>query len=162
MSKKHLFKVAAAFFISLFASNSTYAKLGGEQFVPSSDDPKVSVQTTLGSVPSTGQSYIIVTTTLGSGSKIIEYLDITGTVFGEAWNGPTPPDLEGLLGSYIHQYQDAANIRANTPGRPRGGALQINSGNLVLTDGGHMGSYIGHAWIPSMLPPGFNPDKFDF
>src|SRR5579871_5771337 len=41
------------------------------------------------------------------GMAVREYVSSAGNVFGVAWQGPVPPNLPQILGSYYSQYLDA-------------------------------------------------------
>lgn len=96
-------------------------------------------------------AYTVRQTTLANGTVVREYLSQAGTVFGVAWNGPQPPDLSALLGSYFPQY--VAGVEANRAKGMRGFGAVDNSG-LVVHSGGHMGAFSGQAWLPQALPAG--------
>nr|WP_322058903.1 DUF2844 domain-containing protein [Paraburkholderia sp. J63] len=96
-------------------------------------------------------AYTVRQTTLANGTVVREYLSQAGTVFGVAWNGPQPPDLAALLGSYFPQY--VAGVEANRAKGVRGSGAVDNSG-LVVHSGGHMGAFSGQAWLPQALPAG--------
>jgi Protein of unknown function (DUF2844) len=59
------------------------------------------------------------------------------------------PNLQQLTGSYFAQVKHAAQSR-----RRRGGPLIIRAKDFVLFSGGHMRSFHGMAYVPSMLPAG--------
>ena len=104
------------------------------------------------SASATGASaYTVKQTTLANGTVVREYVSQAGTVFGVAWNGPQPPDLAALLGSYFPQY--VAGVEANRAKGMRGFGAVDNSG-LVVHSGGHMGAFSGQAWLPQALPAG--------
>ncbi|CAM2148943.1 DUF2844 domain-containing protein [Paraburkholderia tropica] len=96
-------------------------------------------------------AYTVRETTLANGTVVREYLSSAGTVFGVAWNGPQPPDLASLLGSYFPQY--VAGVKANRAAGVRGPGA-VDSSALVVHSGGHMGAFSGEAWLPQALPSG--------
>ncbi len=96
-------------------------------------------------------AYTVRQTTLANGTVVREFVSQAGTVFGVAWNGPQPPDLSALLGSYFPQY--VAGVEANRAKGVRGTGAIDNSG-LVVHSGGHMGAFSGQAWLPQALPAG--------
>lgn len=96
--------------------------------------------------------YTIRQTTLTSGTVVREYLSSDGIAFGVAWNGPRPPDLSALLGSYFPQYVETTKANRQA-GRVRGPGVVTMNG-LVVHSGGHMGSFFGEAWLPQALPAG--------
>ena len=95
------------------------------------------------------QGYSIKELSAPDGKTIREFVSPAGLVFGVAWQGPTMPDLQQLLGSYFGQLQSAAR-----PRRQRGGPLVIQGKNFVLVSGGHMRSFRGFAYVPNLLPAG--------
>jgi hypothetical protein len=85
------------------------------------------------------------------GTVIREYL-AHGQVFGIAWNGPTPPNLRQLLGSYFQIYTSGVQAAANQ-GQEHGPAA-VQSSGLVVYSGGHMNAFSGQAFLPQSLPQG--------
>lgn len=100
-----------------------------------------------------GQGYSIKHLRSADGRTVREYVSAKGLVFAVAWQGPTMPDLQQLLGSYFGQVQQAARSR-----RQRGGPLVIRTKNLVLVSGGHMRSFHGTAYSPDLLPAGVSAE----
>jgi hypothetical protein len=82
-----------------------------------------------------------------------EYVTRAGQVFAVTWQGPVPPNLRQLLGSYFAEFQSAA-AAANraSPGRHR--QLSISQPDLVVQSGGQLRDFHGLAYIPSLLPAG--------
>ncbi|HTH62513.1 MAG TPA: DUF2844 domain-containing protein [Paraburkholderia sp.] len=109
-----------------------------------------SASTASGSAP-----YTVRQTTLASGTVVREYVSSDGTTFGVAWNGPSMPDLSELLGSYFPQYASA--LQANRQSGRLHGPGVVNQDQLVVRSGGHMGSFVGDAWLPQALPAGVAP-----
>jgi hypothetical protein len=75
-----------------------------------------------------------------------------GKVFGVAWQGPTRPDLQQLLGTYFQQFSQAA--QAQKAQRRARGPLVINEPGLVVEMSGHPRFFMGKAYVPGMLPSG--------
>jgi hypothetical protein len=90
-----------------------------------------------------------------TGIVIREYYTSSGTVFGVAWEGPWPPDMRQLLGSYFGQFQ-RANESARPTRRTRG-VLVVNDGSLVVYATGHGRSFSGFAYATGLLPLGVPP-----
>jgi Protein of unknown function (DUF2844) len=83
-----------------------------------------------------------------SGTIVREYVSPAGAVFGVAWQGQFPPDLEQLLGPYYQQAKQAIQ-----PGERRGRApISIETPGLVVQQTGHPRSFYGQAYIPLLLP----------
>lgn len=100
---------------------------------------------------STSASYSVIQTTLPSGTVVREYVTTSGTVFGIAWRGPQMPNLPQLLGDYFPQY--ASGVQAARAAGVRGPGVVEQSG-LVVHAGGHMGAFIGQAYLPQAMPSG--------
>lgn len=96
--------------------------------------------------------YTLRTTKFSSGTTVREYIGADGNVFGIAWNGPSMPDLQTLLGNYFSQY--ASGVKAIHALRHSRGPVAVEATDLVVHSGGHMGSFFGQAWLPSALPSG--------
>ena len=52
-----------------------------------------------------------------SGTVVREFVSPQGAVFGVAWEGQFPPDLQSLLGPYYQQAQKAQRRRRKKPSR---------------------------------------------
>ena len=94
-----------------------------------------------------GQGYSIKQLASADGRTVKEYVSPAGLIFGISWQGPTMPDLRQVLGSYFAQLQQSNQAR-----RRRGGPLVVETKDFVLVSGGHMRSYHGVAYVPSLLP----------
>ena len=95
------------------------------------------------------QGYSIRQLSAADGRTVREYVSSAGLVFGIAWQGPTMPYLQQLTGSYFAQVKRAAQSH-----RRRGGPFIIREKDFVLVSGGHMRSFRGMAYVPSLLPAG--------
>ncbi len=85
-----------------------------------------------------------------SGTVVKEYVSQNGKVFAVSWRGPTVPDLRQLLGSYFEQYTAAAS-EPHMSHR----SLTVRREDLVVQSSGRMRAFFGRAYVPSLLPPGF-------
>jgi hypothetical protein len=88
--------------------------------------------------------------------EVREYVSPDGTVFAVAWNGPHPPDLAALLGSYFTDYKSMA---AQTQGSYGLHHQSLHGDRLVIQSGGHMGDMWGRAWDPQLLPSGVGEEE---
>ncbi len=89
------------------------------------------------------------------GVPVREYLSNSGVVFGIAWAGRHQVNFTPLLGSYRAEYETAFQAhRARYPLHHGLKSRSISSGNIQVEFGGHMGSMRGHAYVPSLMPPG--------
>ncbi len=142
--EKHCGTLALALLI--IAASPAWAVLGGAAASVQSD--QIAMHGTLQTTPAS--SYTLQQIKTASGTLVREYVSPAGTVFAVAWQGPWPPDLRQLLGSYFQQYQQAVQAQTNAhPGRhPR--IIQLPG--LVVEMGGHMRAFIGRAYVPGMLP----------
>lgn len=91
---------------------------------------------------------------LTSGTIVREFADAGGKVFAVAWRGPTRPDLQQLFGTYFSAYQQAAKEQLQHGGERR--YARLSSSDLVVEMGGPMRNMFGFAYVPSLLPAGFN------
>ncbi|MGD0222286.1 MAG: DUF2844 domain-containing protein [Terriglobia bacterium] len=92
--------------------------------------------------------------TYSSGAVVREYVSPAGKVFGVSWQGPRVPNMQQLLGSYFTYLQQYAQAQT---GR-HGGPLIIQKNDFVFSSGGHMRSYHGRAYLPSLLPTNLLPE----
>ena len=89
------------------------------------------------------------------GTVVREYVSPDGKVFGVAWRGPFLPNFQQLLGdSYGTFAQAAQEARSAQPRRSRNAPLTVEQPDLVMHSAGHMRAYVGHAYIPGMIPQG--------
>jgi len=87
-----------------------------------------------------------------NGTVIREYLSPAGRVFAITWRGPFIPDMAQLLGTYLPQYGEGVKAHhAEGPGRR---PLNIQQPTLVVQTSGHMRSFAGKAYDPTLLPQG--------
>lgn len=99
---------------------------------------------------STGAKYTYSEFTTANNQRVREFIRADGKVFGLAWQGPRPPDLQVLLGSYFGTWQDAI---ANGPHQSLHRSY-ISTPSLVVEMAGPMGFVAGHAWAPALVPAG--------
>jgi hypothetical protein len=89
---------------------------------------------------------------------IKEYYQVAGgPVFAVSWRGQAHPDLSKLLGSYWPEVQQAFSSQRPPSRRPYN---RYTTANVVVEKAGVMGNLSGRAYIPSMLPPGVDPEDF--
>jgi hypothetical protein len=130
----------------LATAMTAHAALGGD--IASVQADQVHMQGSVRMSSATG--YTVQEIQGSNGIVVREYLSNGGKVFGVAWQGPWPPDLHQLLGSYFGQFEQALKAqRAEHIGRR---PLLINQPGLVVGMGGHPRSFFGHAYVPDMLP----------
>lgn len=93
--------------------------------------------------------------TLADGSRLRQYVGGSGHIFAVRWNTHNKPDLGSLLGSSFASYSGAARQAAQRAGVQR--QFRHESTDLVVQSAGHLNSYQGFAYRPSMLPKGVSP-----
>jgi uncharacterized protein DUF2844 len=89
------------------------------------------------------------------GTKIHEYATGDGLIFAYTWEGPTMPNLDGLLGRYSVSYRAKAAELAGA--RNSLHASRVAQPDMIVDSGGQMRSYVGRAWLPTVIPPGISP-----
>jgi hypothetical protein len=101
------------------------------------------------------RTYVMHEITSATGTVVREFVSPAGVVFGVAWEGQFPPDLQQLLGPYYQQAQRAE--QGATPEqqpRRRGAPVVVETPGLVMHETGHMRSFHGQAYIPRLVPHG--------
>jgi hypothetical protein len=137
------------FFALLLCSSPARAALGGDAL-------------SIG----TGQTHLLATARIeraathtmhelqaATGTKVREYADNDGKVFGVSWQGPFRPNLRQLLGSYYETYLKAAKTRV---GR---GPVNIQVPGLVIQMSGHQRAFYGRAYLVDRVPQGLSTDE---
>ena len=76
-------------------------------------------------------------------------------MFAVKWSGPSQPDLMALYGSYFNDYANA-QAHAASSGMIGSGRVEANTGAVVIRHSGHIGAMRGFAYIPALLPSGFD------
>jgi hypothetical protein len=138
---------------SLAAPFSARSSLGGD--LTSVRDDQAKMQGTL-QTTSNG-SYNVNEIQVPSGVILREYVSLSGSVFGVAWQGRSHPDLHQVLGAYYDRYVQA--VQAQRTQRHGHGPLLIQQPGLVVQMGGHMRSLAGRAFLPQNLPAGVRPEE---
>jgi hypothetical protein len=100
------------------------------------------------------QAYTVHEMQQSSGTVVREFVSPAGQVFAVAWQGPFLPDMKQILGTYFSRYEQVGIAR---PRRAQG-PLMIDTPELVLESSGHMQSYRGRAYVPTMVPQGVSLD----
>ena len=98
----------------------------------------------------TNAHYTIQEIRTSNGQTVREFVSPGGSVFGVAWEGPTTPDLQQLLGAYFEQFRQASDQRQHQPRGP----LLIETPTLVVQQSGHLRAFRGRAYLPAALPSG--------
>jgi Protein of unknown function (DUF2844) len=129
---------------ALLWSVKAFAALGGDARSVESDASYLAGSVQVQSHP----SYTVHEIQTPTGTRVREYVSPAGTVFAIAWQGPWPPNLHQLLGSYFNQFQQAA-AAAKRGGRA---PVSIRQNNLVVEHSGHMRAFRGRAYLSDQLP----------
>ncbi len=126
---------------------SAFATLGS---APSGPDRRVLSQTA--AQPTSAAPYTDLKETLESGTEVHQYVNDRGTVFAVSWSGPFLPDLKEMLGTHFGTLVDHVKQR---PGGA-GAQVQVRQDDVVIFSGGRPGAFEGRAWLPALLPAGFD------
>ncbi len=94
--------------------------------------------------------------TLADGSSIREFETPGGIVFAVVWSTRFKPDLAALLGAHAASYAAAASEALRAPGIRR--HAELRRGDLVVHSTAHLNSYVGKAWLQSLVPEGVHVD----
>jgi hypothetical protein len=88
------------------------------------------------------------------GTRYNEYIATgSGQIFAYTWQGPTPPNLDALLGHYAAAWRSGA-AALHAADRDDLHAARVDTPTVVVETGGPMRSYVGRAWLPAALPTG--------
>jgi hypothetical protein len=154
MKFTHLSLLAAT---SLAICLPAHAKLGaGPTWGASSSSNSTSTQS-IRRMSAISTPYTVNESTLTGGTVVREYIGQSGTVFAVVWQGAHVPDLSALLGDSFPTYVQSLNQLHASQGTALGPA-DVERSDLVVQSGGHMGAYVGRAWLPSALPAGVSTD----
>jgi Protein of unknown function (DUF2844) len=133
----------------LGAGRHAHATLGGDIASVEADQDRLRAVRQITKLPF-GERHDLL---LPSGVVVREYVSPGGTVFAITWHGPRMPDLRGLLGASFEQWVESDTRVRQGPHR-----TTMTGPDLVVRSGGHRGSFAGRAWVPSLVPPGVDPD----
>ncbi len=107
-------------------------------------------------VASQNSSYTVKETNYGGGTQR-EYISSSGVVFAVTWSGRAHVVAKDVLGSYNDDFNTARDTRMKIQTRQFTKArTRLQAKDLVYETGGHMGAIKGKAYVPSLLPSGFN------
>jgi hypothetical protein len=96
--------------------------------------------------------YSVQEVVLETGTAVQEYSNAAGVVFAVTWRGPVLPNLSILLGNYFSIFK-AETQRARATGK-RGSPVSVQREDLVVSSRGRMGSFVGYAFAPALIPAG--------
>ncbi|MFM0501382.1 DUF2844 domain-containing protein [Paraburkholderia caffeinilytica] len=163
ISQFRMLVVAAASFATVAPA---YAGLGGAPTYPvtassisagAASQGGSAVARFAASANAASSAYTVSQTTLASGTVVNEYIAAGNTVFALSWEGPTMPPLNTLLATYFPSYVQGLTDAHAAQGGGYGAAV-VHQPALVVETGGHMGAFVGRAYLPQALPQGFSAD----
>jgi len=96
------------------------------------------------------QGYTVHELTSPNGLVLKEFVSPAGLVFGITWQAPQMPNLQQVLGN-----SNMTELRQALAARTRchsGAPLIVRTAKLVFVSGGHMRSFHGYAYVPSLVP----------
>jgi len=91
------------------------------------------------------------------GSRITEFADSSGKVFAVSWSTRFKPNLDLLLGRHAATFAAAASEAMRAPGVKR--FVVLRRDDLVVHATSHLNSFVGRAYLRSLIPAGFNVDE---
>jgi Protein of unknown function (DUF2844) len=148
--------LAGLFFASLFLPLRASAALGGDVTSVASDQQQMKARRAV----KASEKYSVHEITTPYGSVVREYVSPDGKVFGVAWRGPFLPNFQQILGNYYGKFAQAADdVRAAQPRRSRNAPLMVEQPDLIMHSGGHTRAYVGHAYVPGMVPQGVDTQE---
>jgi hypothetical protein len=140
--------VPAVALIGIALTHPAQAALGG-----SVDSVSADVHAMRGQLVSTPMVQYDVHQIIAGSLTINEYVTRSGQVFAITWQGPTPPNLQQLLGQYFSRFQSAAaTAHQNSPGIHR--QLVLSEPDLVIQASGRLRAFHGIAYLPALVPAG--------
>ncbi len=150
----HVVLLAGLVLSSLFLPLRAAAALGGDVTTVEADRQQMNAKRTV----QAGEKYSVHEITTPYGTVVREYVGPDGKVFGVAWRGPFLPNFQQLLGDSYGKFAQAAQDARSAPvRRSRNAPLTVDQPDLVMHSGGHMRAYVGHAYVPGMIPQGVDP-----
>ncbi|HET8706113.1 MAG TPA: DUF2844 domain-containing protein [Pseudomonadales bacterium] len=141
----------AAMLAGLMTPLCCQAELGGQATTTPAISKSIKAAVAVTEKQSSG--YSIAETKPESGGSIKEYVNADGIVFAVTWKTPVLPNLPSLLGQ---QYFSAFKAEAASKPHAGRGPVRINQSDLVIFSGGRLRAFVGKAYVPSLLPVGFD------
>jgi len=150
-NKRCLRAIAGGLMVTMFAPGLALAALGQGGSSVESDRAQLQAQRNI----TQSNGYSVHELTLPGGTQVREYLSPSQQIFAVAWNGPSIPDLQQLLGAYFPRYQSAAARAARGLRRP----VVLQEPDLVIQSGGHARAFSGAAYLPQKMPSGVGAEQ---
>jgi hypothetical protein len=136
--------------VAICHASMAHASLGGDSASVEADRVHMNVKHAARLTASSNGTYTVHETTLPTGTHVRQYVSKAGMVFAVTWYGPFMPDLRQLIGLHFDTMvarqakQDHANHRS----------IRQHESDLVIESGGHPRSFVGRAYLPSVIPAG--------
>ena len=147
--------LATALLLNALLVTPSWAELGGRTATISSDQRVLRARLSA----EARSNFTVHSLTSENGLVTREYVNGQGVVFAIAWEGPSRPDLKAVLGGYFDRFQSDT---ARRPGQARRmGAMRSSHVDFIAVSGGHGGEFWGHAYLPSLVPAGFDLKQLD-
>lgn len=143
--------IAGGLAAALLAPGLALAALGQDGSSVESDRVQLKAQRNI----TQSSGYSVHELTLPGGTKVREYLSPNQQIFAVAWNGPSIPDLQQLLGAHFARYQSAAARAARGLRRP----VVLQEPDLVIQSNGHARAFSGVAYLPQQMPSGVSAEQ---
>ena len=142
-------RIALAVASIVLLSTCCFGALGGDESSVVADQAHMKAQRRV----SQTTAYALHEMQDANGIVVREFVSAQGKVFGVAWEGPSRPDLEQVLGAYYAQFtKNASARRAHGP-------VSITAPGFVLQSGGHQRALTGRAYVPEMVPTGVSIEE---
>ena len=142
-------RVALAIASVVLLSGCCFAALGGDEISIAADQAHMKAQRRV----SQTAAYALHEMQDANGVTVREFVSSQGKVFGVAWEGPSRPDLQQVLGAYYAQFTK------NAPARRAHGPVTIQAPGFVLQSGGPQRALSGRAYVPEMVPGGVSAEE---
>lgn len=127
----------------MMGSLPAWAALGNDEASVNTDVQALSGQHRL--VANAGYNLHEITT--ADGSVVREFASPGGKVFGVSWQGHSMPKLTQLLGAHMADFQQAQRTQV-----VQRRAVTIQGADFVFTSFGHLRSFRGRVYVPSLIP----------
>jgi hypothetical protein len=152
-------QVAWGLFFGWFLISPVQAMLGGSSSTIGMDGAPVpsSVAARAGLSGSNAAGVSLQSVLTPEGVTVNQYV-AQNRVFAVSWGGQVMPDFSLLLGPYFPAFKQAAQ---NRPRLGRNTPLAVETQDLVVHSYGHMRAFKGMAYIPSMVPSGFDITRIE-
>ena len=105
-------------------------------------------------LPAVGAGFSAQEVQFENGTTVTEFQSSNGTVFAIRWSGPVLPDLSYFLGKAFNTFKQE-NDRVRKAGS-HSSPVNMKLDSLVVNSSGRMKSFVGHAYVPSLVPSGVN------